>query len=62
MLERRWCPELMSRRTSGTQHGSPAGVSTGGAKTASGDAKASVVSRRVPMPVGIKTDKTGGKK
>jgi len=31
-------------------------------QAASGDAKASVVSRRVPMPVGIKTDKTGGKK
>jgi hypothetical protein len=31
-------------------------------QAASGDAKASVVSRMVPMPVGIKTDKTGGKK
>jgi hypothetical protein len=36
---------------------------TGGKRAASGDAIASVVSiKMVPMPVGIETDKTGGKK
>jgi len=46
------------------QHGSPAGVSTGGTRAASGDAQASVVSRMVPMPVGIEieTDKFRRKK
>jgi len=40
-----------------------AGVSTGGKRAASGDAKASVVSKRmVPMPVGIETDKNRRKK
>jgi hypothetical protein len=37
-------------------------LGTGGAEAASGDAKASVVLRMIPMPVGIETDKTGGKK